>query len=144
MKQELKLAHERIAMLANRVTMRYENHNEDVDIAKKWESIAPSVESIECALNGKDCTVLNVSFSEGGFIDKHTHDRQEHIFVVSGSLTVNMYSHPEADPEVYQVQEGNRFIIPKYTIHSVRSNYAKLTVVFRPAFPVVEVTSSQS
>lgn len=141
--QELQKAHDRIAQFASRVVMHYEDESVDLDITDKWQNIAPSVESIQCALNGQDCTVLNVTFSEGGVIDKHTHDRQEHIFVVAGSLTIDMYpiNDPDADPETYHINEGTRFIIPKDTPHRVYSDYAKLTVVFRPPFMRVSIAS---
>ena len=121
--------HDKIAQMANRVTMQYEKKVVELDIAKEWQWIAPSVESIECALNGEDCTVLNVRFSHGGVIGKHRHDRQEEIFVVSGRIydSVNDVT----------VEEGDRYIIPANMPHQIESDYARLTVVFRPPFPRV-------
>lgn len=121
--------HNKIAQMANRVSMQYEKKVVDLYIAKEWQNIAPSVESIECALNGDDCTVLNVRFGEGGVIGKHKHDRQEEIFVVAGEIydSVNDVT----------VTQGDRYIIPANMQHQIESDYARLTVVFRPPFPRV-------
>lgn len=135
MKKELQEAHDRIAKLANRITMQFDKKTINVDVEKVWQTIAPSVESIECALNGDDCTVLNVFFREGGIIEKHKHDRQEEIFVVAGEIYDSVND--------VQITQGDRYIIPANTYHQIESDYARLTVVFRPPFPVVQTTASQ-
>ena len=135
MNKELIKAHDRIAMMANRVTMQFEKRTVDVDVEKVWRTIAPSVESIECALNGDDCTVLNVFFRQGGIIEKHKHDRQEEIFVVAGKIYDSIND--------VLITQGDRYIIPAHTYHQIESDYARLTVVFRPPFPVVETTFFQ-
>lgn len=123
--------HSKIATMASRITMRYEHRNVDIDIQSVWQYIAPSVESIECALNDTDCTVINVKFSNGGVIRKHKHDRQEEIFVVAGKIYDSVSG--------VTTEQGERYIIPKNTSHEIISDFARLTVVFRPPFPKVEV-----
>lgn len=130
--KEIKKVRAQIARMANRVSMEVDRRVIDIDIEKEWKHIAPSVDAIECVLNGDDCTVLNVRFDRGGIISKHRHDRQEEIFVVSGRIydSVNDVT----------VEEGDRYIIPANTPHQIESDYARLTVVFRPPYPRVETS----
>lgn len=130
---QLEIAKERskIAQMANRITMKFDKKIVDVDIAKQWQWVAPSVESIECALNDSDCTVINVRFGPGGIVRRHRHDRQEEIFVVAGEIHDTISG--------VTTKQGDRYIIPKDTSHEIVSDYARLTVVFRPPFPKVEI-----
>ena len=125
----LKQAHSEIARLANRIEMKYASGEVEIqEIIKEWKYIAPTVESIECALNGPDCTVLNVKFHKGGELPRHAHEHnQEEIFVVAGQIY-------DAENDV-TIREGDKYVIPKGTWHHIFSDYARLTVVFRPAFP---------
>lgn len=123
--------HTEIAKLANRIVMRVDHEFVNVDITKEWQTIAPSVDSIECALNGDDCTVLNVRFDKGGIIKKHSHTNKETIFVISGEIydTISKIT----------TKEGQSYVIPENQEHEIVSDYAKLAVVFKPPFLKVQI-----
>lgn len=134
LKEQLFDEHREITRMANRVVMQGGMQTFNLDITNKWTEVAPSVESIECALNGPDCTVLNVRFGKGGVIPKHKHDRLEEIFVVSGEIYDSVND--------VRVTQGDRYIIPKDTPHQIESDNARLTVVFRPPFDRVHIDQS--
>lgn len=122
-----------IKEMASRIKMRYEqNREQDVDIGTKWIDIAPNVQSIRCSLSGKNCTVINVRFGEGGRIQRHEHPlRREDIYVIDGEIrdTVNNVV----------VKQGDHYVIPAGLPHEIVSDYALLTITFRPAYPEIEL-----
>ena len=128
---QLMQEHNKIAQMANRIEMRFDKKIVHHDIVRVWQTIAPSVDSIECALNGDDCTVLNVKFEEGGKIGKHSHSNEEIIFVAKGQIHDNCTG--------ITTNENQTYVIPPNRPHEIVSDYAKCTVVFKPPFPRVEI-----
>ena len=130
-----------IFAMANRIVMRYPEHTELVDVSKKWKEIAPSVDSIECALNGDDCTVLNVRFGKGGRIDFHVHpENDETIFVYAGEVRVSTGDENGID-KIRILLPGMVMHIPRGEWHEIESDYAKISVVFVPPFATIESRS---
>jgi len=102
-----------IFAMANRIVMKYSEHTELVDVSKKWKEIAPSVDSIECALNGDDCTVLNVRFGKGGRIDFHVHpENDETIFVYAGEVRVST-GNEQGIEKIRILSAGQSMTIPR-------------------------------
>jgi len=126
----------KIRNLVNRVSYDFDNKVVDYDISSEWHELTDSVSAIECVLNGKECTVINMILREGSFISKHKHKRAEEIFVVSGEII--------DDVNDVVTSEGNVYTIPLNKSHSIRSDYAKLTVVYRPPFPIINKEKCQS
>lgn len=123
--------HQRIAKMADKVTIQFEKHNVNVNVVSQWQYIADHVESIECALNDDNCTVINVRFGKGGLMKKHKYDRIEEIFVVAGKIYDTISG--------ITTTQGNTYIVPKDTYHEIKSDFARLTVVFRPPLPKSEI-----
>lgn len=128
-RQQIKEQRDKIKKLATAVTMSYEGGDEEIMIGEEWVKQAKGVHSIVCSLNGDDCTVLNVIFSEGGELKPHHHDRQEFVFVASGSITETVSGKI--------IKEGHSVIIESKQSHGWRSNGAKLTVVWKPPYPTL-------
>lgn len=128
---QLTREHNKIAKMAVRIEMRFEEKIVHHDIVKVWKKIAHSVDSIECALNGDDCTVLNVVFEKGGKIGKHHHSNKEVIFVAKGQIHDNCNG--------ITTNENETYVILPNRPHEIVSDYAKCTVVFKPPFPRVEI-----
>lgn len=129
-RKQIKTHREKIRKMASMVTMNYKNQpSEELRIGEDWTRQAKGVYSIVCSLNGEDCTVLNVIFSEGGYLRPHHHDRKEYVFVASGSI--------EEVVSGQVIEEGGSIKIGPNQSHGWRSNGAKLTVVFKPPYPRV-------
>lgn len=118
---------EQLSILKSQIEMLNGNKKDYFLVGNNWENIAPSVHSIECALDGNSCTVINVTFYEGGYLKPHSHDREETIFVVDGEIEDLIANKT--------IKTGETYVIPANVEHEIKSDYAKLTVVFRPPFP---------
>jgi quercetin dioxygenase-like cupin family protein len=94
-------------------------------IDNDWQEQSTGVQSILCSLSGEDCTVINVIF-KNGHIPEHFHDRLEHVFVATGTLTECLTGRV--------LGEGESMTIPPNVKHEWRSDHAKLTVVWRPPY----------
>jgi quercetin dioxygenase-like cupin family protein len=134
--KDLKKVRSEISKMANRVTHVFDKQLVDFNITEEWRSIAGNVNAIECVLNSPECTVINMVFDNGGFIPRHKHNRQEEIFVVSGEIHDSIND--------VHITQGGVYIIPPNKPHEIRSDKAKLTVVFRPPFPKVILNAKSS
>lgn len=126
LEKQVKQKHEEIRNMASKIHMIYEDEVVPVPVPSfSWVEIAENVESIECSLTNAISTVVNVRFNKGGFLREHHHDREEIIHVIEGEIEVN--------GDI--VKEGQSCRIPAYQLHWIKSDYARLTMVFRPPFP---------
>lgn len=94
---------------------------------------ADNVISRVCSLDDHtrdSLTIINCVFSKGGFIPEHTHEQVEIIFVIDGQIKNVLTG------EVFK--EGDRVIIPAFEPHSFSSDYALLSITWRPAFDTTE------
>lgn len=123
---QVKEKREEIRRLACSVVMSYDTHNEEIVIGEDWHRQARGVHSITCTLSGPDCTVVNVIFSEGGLLKPHHHDREESVFVASGSIKETVSG--------VTIKEGESVTIDANKSHGWVSDGAKLTVVWRPPY----------
>ena len=103
--------------------------SEVFELGDNWQEQANNVHIIRCSLDGKDCTVVNVIFKNGAYMAEHDHDRQEMVFVVAGQITEIVSGRV--------LKEGDSMTIPANQRHGWRSDYAKLTVVWKPPYPTV-------
>lgn len=102
------------------------------EVGTEWTEMFPNVHSILCSLSSENITVLNSKIEKGGHIPAHFHlDRDEHIFVVDGQIT-------DTISQITTIA-GNSYIIPKGTLHEIVSDYALLTVSFKPPYEDFEV-----
>ena len=99
------------------------------ELGDNWQEQANNVHIIRCSLDGKDCTVVNVIFKNGAYMAEHDHDRLEMVFVVAGQITEIVSGRV--------LKEGDSMTIPANQRHGWRSDYAKLTVVWKPPYPTV-------
>ena len=103
--------------------------SEVFELGDNWQEQANSVHIIRCSLDGKDCTVINVVFKNEGYMAEHDHDRLEMVFVAAGQITEIVSGRV--------LKEGDSMTIPANQKHGWRSDYAKLTVVWKPPYPTV-------
>lgn len=130
-KDEIKQKRGEIKEMASRIKMRYEQTEEEMDVGMEWVDISPNVRTVRCSLSSETCTVLNVRFSKGGHIPRHAHpERREDIYVIDGSLR-------DVANNVDLVV-GDHYAIPAGLPHEFESDYALITITFRPPYPEVE------
>ena len=99
------------------------------ELGDNWQEQGDNVHIIRCSLDGKDCTVVNVVFKDDGYMAEHDHDRLEMVFVAAGQITEIVSGRV--------LKEGDSMTIPANQKHGWRSDYAKLTVVWKPPYPTV-------
>lgn len=99
---------------------------------KGWEQLLKTnVKQRLCSLDchSTDVTCCNVKFEEGGYIEPHTHDREEVIFCADGQYY---------DPvNKLVLLPGHTQTIPPGQLHAGRSDYCLLFVTWRPKFEKV-------
>lgn len=81
------------------------------------------------ALSVESCTIVNCVFNKGGCIDLHSHANHETVFVLNGTL------HDTVSGAVYS--PGDVVRVEPDVVHGFESDYALLTIIWRPAFNTV-------
>jgi quercetin dioxygenase-like cupin family protein len=107
---------------------------EIVSVGNELEMISDSVSSVRCILDSltTEITVLNVVFGAGGSIALHKHpDNWEYIYVLDGSITDTVTN--------ITTPAGFTYKIPPGTPHHIVSDYALLTVTFKPKFKNIPI-----
>ncbi|MFB1500815.1 cupin domain-containing protein [Thiocapsa sp. N5-Cardenillas] len=136
MQDDISKLRKRIIDFAARFTMR--THGQpvwsviDVD-AEHFEPVSRGVRAALCALNSADSslTIMNVIMDPSAEMDVHEHDRQETLFVISGTLTEVLSNKV--------LREGDTYFIAENKQHGWLSETGcLLTVTWRPAYPRTE------
>lgn len=113
------------------IIMQYERSKVVINSSSDFQSLAPAVKQILCALDTDEVGVMNVVFEKGGVIPAHSHDRVEHIYVINGSIKDNCNGKTFKQGEVYR--------IPSEQTHEIASDFAMLVVTWTPAYGKVNV-----
>lgn len=96
-------------------------------------TIYQNVRLILCSLNqqsSESLTVANCIFDEGGEIPAHKHHNKEHICVLAGELTETVSG------KTFRADES--ITIHADQPHGFTSDYALLTITWRPELDIVE------
>ena len=78
-------------------------------------------------------TVANCIFDKGGEVSEHLHSNSEAIYVISGSLTETVSG------KTYS--SGEALMIPSNQLHGFQSDYALISITWRPELFFTEVNS---
>lgn len=92
-----------------------------------------NVSAILCSLDkftDFTVTIMNCVFEKDGYVDPHIHSSHETVFVADGELFY------EQENKTYE--KGDVINIPPGRIHSFKSDYALLTITWRPAFKYIK------
>ena len=124
---ELESVRARIKEQVRNITMKYST---DVNFCvgqNDFIELGKNVRVRLCSLDNNAVTVVNVVFNKGGEIDRHAHDRIEKIYVIDGSIKDLVTG--------VVCKEGDTYSIPPSQEHHIVSDYALLTVTWKPAYP---------
>lgn len=109
------------------ITMKYSSEVDYCVSQDDFTELGKNVKVKLCSLDSNNATVVNVIFGKGGYIATHSHDRIERIYVIDGSIKDLVTG--------VVVNEGDTYNIPPNQEHHIVSDYALLTVTWKPAYP---------
>lgn len=80
-----------------------------------------------CDLNNERISVFNVMMHEGSEIAKHSHRKEtETIYVIEGSIIDLVNGVTTTEGHVYRISPGQ--------LHHIKSDFAMITITFKPPF----------
>lgn len=127
---EAKKYRQKIVAIATAIDIKYKD-SVSVSAVNEWEELSRNVKTIACSLDTEKQTVLNVRFEKGGVIPLRQNDRRLSIHIIDGEI------YESVSKKIYR-KGDSPLLIPPRTDYEIISNNALLTMVFEPAYTLVD------
>lgn len=109
------------------IKIQFADEANPVPVGDKWTFIAKNADAVRCSLDNPASTIINIRIGRNGRIGPHTHKKHsKQVHVIDGRVFDFVNNKHYNSGDVFNIKAGQR--------HGVESDYALLTVVYRPAF----------